>query len=227
MQRAHPIEKHPPPDRIPLGRWVVLCAIAETIGMTAAASATLLAEAQFPAPRSGASSLLVLLLIVSGGLVEGIALGVFQSNGLIRWLPSLSRRRWIIATTLVAGIGWAAASAPAQFASAEESAAPPMALVIAGGALLGAFMGAVLGAAQAGGLRGRVPHPWRWIWVSALAWAPAMAAIFAGATIPDAQWSVFAILPLAAVTGAAAGAVLGVVSGLLWRFLVAPPRSRM
>jgi hypothetical protein len=208
-----------------LVRWVALCALAETLGMTAAASATLLAEALIPGPRTAADNALILLMIVGGGLIEGIALGLFQSAGLVRWLPSFSRRRWIMSTTLVAGLGWAAASAPAQFSVDGDSASPPPVIIIGGGLLLGALMGSVLGAAQAGGLRRNVRHPWRWIWINVFAWAPAMAVIFGGATTPDANWAPLVTLLLAAGTGAVAGAVLGFVSGLCWPVLEAPSWS--
>jgi hypothetical protein len=46
-----------------------------------------------------------------------------------------------------------------------------------------------------------------------LAWTPAMVVIFLGATTPSAGWPVAAVVGLGTVTGLAAGAVLGVVSG--------------
>lgn len=209
-------------SRFQLWRWVILCAVAETLGMTAAAAATRLADAWLPEPRQGADSLLVLLMIVAGGLVEGVALGTLQSIGLARWIPAVSRPRWILATTVVAGLGWAAASAPAQFSDSTDSFTPPVAVVVGGGLLLGALMGCVLGAVQAGGLRGRVRHPWRWIGISLVAWAPAMGIIFTGATTAGAEWPAFLTLLWAAATGAAAGATLGLLSGLLWPVLHAP-----
>jgi hypothetical protein len=78
---------------------------------------------------------------------------------------------------------------------------PPAALVLAGAAALGASMGAVLGAAQALVLHGIVRHPWRWVPVSTLAWAPAMAVIFFDATTPAAGWPVAAVLGLAPSRG--------------------------
>jgi hypothetical protein len=208
-----------------LSRWVFLCALAEAIGMTAAAGATLLAEAIIPAPRSPFANTLVLVLIVGGGLIEGIALGVLQSAGLVRWVPAFSRRRWILWTTLVAGLGWAAASAPAQFAASADTSPPSLIVLVGGALLLGALMGSLLGAAQAGGFRGKVARPWRWIGISVLAWAPTMAVIFVGATTPDSGWPPVATLPLATATGAVAGAVLGLVSGALWPVVHAPSWS--
>jgi hypothetical protein len=77
-------------------------------------------------------------------------------------------------------------------------------------------MGALLGAAQAWALRGAAARPGRWVGANAVAWAPAMAVVFLGATAPDAGWPLQAVLGIALLTGAAAGATLGLVTG---RFL--------
>jgi hypothetical protein len=150
---------------------------------------------------------------VAGGLVEGVALGGLQAAGLRRLLPWLDRRRWLLVTTAVAGLGWAAASAPAALSGTDDGSVPPLLLVLGGALALGVVMGALLGAVQATGLRGQVRHPWRWIGASAAAWAPAMAVIFLGATAPAADWSGPTVAALGAVTGLGAGTVLGLVSG--------------
>jgi hypothetical protein len=67
-------------------------------------------------------------------------------------------------------------------------------------------MGAILGAAQALVLRGRVRHPWRWVTANALGWVVAMAVIFTGSTTAGASWSSRPVLlGYGALTGAAAG----------------------
>ena len=89
----------------------------------------------------------------------------------------------MLATVLLAGAGWAGVSAPAALAGpAGSGAEPAQALVVASGAALGLVMGALLGAAQAWALRGHVEHPGRWVTANAVAWVPAMAVVFAGAT---------------------------------------------
>ena len=60
--------------------------------------------------------------------------------------------------------------------------------------------------------RGAVRHPWRWVWISTIAWMPTMVVIFVGATLPDASWPTASVVVLAAITGLSAGAVLGLVS---------------
>ena len=180
--------------------------------MTAAATAARLADAAESVPAS-------LTLVVVGGLIEGTALGVLQAVGLRRWLPDLRIGVWVGLTVAIAGIGWALASLPSQLGSTDDTS-PALALVIAGAALIGAAMGGALGAAQAHALRSVVPHPWRWVGISALAWTPTMVVIFIGATTPTAQWSTPSVIAVGALTGAAAGAVLGVISGVLSPWLL-------
>jgi len=189
----------------PYRAWVLACAIAETVGMTAAAGAARLTD-----PLGVAAGLAV---VVAGGLVEGTALGWAQSHVLVRVAPALIRRRYLVATVLVAGLGWAAASAPSAVGDGSDGSQPPLGLVLLGAAGLGLAMGPLLGLAQAAALHGAVPHPWRWVAANTAAWPVAMVVIFLGATAPDASWPVWSVLVLGAVTGGAAGGLLGVVSG--------------
>jgi hypothetical protein len=130
---------------------------------------------------------------------------------LARRFPGLSRLAWIGTTVLIAGLGWALASAPSALGvTGSTTPSPAMMLVMAAG--LGLAMGALLGAGQTLVLRRHVRHPWRWVPISALAWAPTMVLIFAGATVPDASWPTAAVIAVGALTGALAGAILGVVS---------------
>jgi hypothetical protein len=197
-------------------RWVILCAAAEAIGMTAAATAAKTSQALVGEPGNGREVALALSLVVAGGLVEGVALGSLQAAGLGRLLPDLNRRAWLLVTVLVAGLGWAAASAPSALSGDDGGVVPPLLLILGGALVLGAMMGAVLGAAQASLLRPHVRHPWRWVGANAAAWAPAMAVIFLGATAPGADWPGPVVVALGAVTGLLAGSVLGVVT---WWFL--------
>ena len=114
---------------------------------------------------------------------------------------------------LVAGLGWAAASAPATLSGDDTGTAPPLGLVLAGAVALGAVMGAVLGAAQAVVLGRHARHPWRWITASMVGWAAAMPIIFLGATTAGAGWAWALVVAYGAATGALAGTALGVVTG--------------
>ncbi|MCW2623197.1 MAG: hypothetical protein JWL64_2799 [Frankiales bacterium] len=163
-----------------------------------------------------------LAVVVAGGLVEGSALGGLQAWALAPRLSVQDRARWTVSTVVIAGLGWAAASVPSVLAGDDGSAGPPVVLVLAGAAALGAVMGGVLGLGQSSALTG-FPHGRRWIGFSAVAWVPTMTVIFAGATTPDASWSTPAVVALGTATGVAAGLVLGLVSGALLPSLDGPP----
>jgi F420H(2)-dependent quinone reductase len=220
MVTTHRLDRHrvgePQTVSLSLKHWTALCAAAEAIGMTAAATAAKASQTLVGDPANRRQAALVLGIVVIGGLVEGVAVGALQACGLRRLVPTLDTRRWVLVTTAVAGIGWAAATAPAALSGTGSGAAPPLALVVGGALGLGAGMGALLGAAQAPGLRGRVSHPWRWVGSCAAAWAPAMAVIFVGASAPDSDWPLVVVAGIGTVTGLVAGAVLGLVS---WPFL--------
>ena len=190
--------------------WIIACVVGEGIGMTVSAAA---ARASEGLPGSAA-----LTVLIVGGLIEGTALGVLQAAWLTRRFPGVSRLRWVLTTVLIAGIGWALASAPAAL-SDPAGAQPDAVFILLMAAGLGLAMGALLGVGQALVLRHHVRHPWRWVSISAVAWTPAMVVIFAGATVPDASWPTGAVIAVGALTGVAAGALLGLVSLALMRTL--------
>ncbi len=200
-------------------RWVLACGVAEAVGMTAAAGAATLANHRIGEPATATEVAAVLALVVTGGLVEGVALGTAQSRLLAAEHPAVRRTRYVAATVLVAGLGWAAASAPTALAGAgdPDAAPPPYLLVVLGGAGLGLAMGPLLGAAQAWALRGSGAPTGRWVLANTVAWVPAMAIIFAGATAPDASTVPLVVVALGSVTGAIAGASLGAVLAALTR----------
>jgi hypothetical protein len=186
--------------------WVTACVAAEAVGMTAAALAWTAAD-RLDEPAAALS------VVVVGGLVEGFALGGLQGRVLARRFGRLLARRWAVTTTVVAGVGWAAGSAPSVLATSEGPAeSPPVGLVLLGAAALGALMGLALGAAQSLVLRARAVRPWRWSAVSALAWAPTMVVVFVGAGVPSSDWPTLAVVVTATLTGATAGTVLGVLT---------------
>jgi hypothetical protein len=188
-----------------ISSWVATCAAAETVGLAAAATAARIAD--------GLDSRWAALgVVVAGGLVEGTALGLGQSSVLAGRLPGLRRRAYAAATVVVAGLGWAAASARGVLAADDGGAEPPLALMLLGAAGIGVVMGPALGGAQAWALRGAAAAPGRWVLANALAWPPAMVVIFAGARAPGASWSTPAVALTGAVTGAVAGTVLGLVT---------------
>jgi hypothetical protein len=185
---------------------VAACAVAESVGITAAAAAS----------RAGGPGWTEAVWVVLGGLVEGFALGVAQATLLATVWPRLRTWRYVLVTTLVAGLGWAIGSLPGATSDHAGGVDPPLGLVLLAAAGLGLLMGGLLGGAQAAVLRAVVRHPGRWVGGNAAAWPFGMVVIFAGATRPGEDWPLASVLVAAAATGAAAGAVLGLG---LWPWL--------
>lgn len=185
------------------GGWVSACVLAEAIGMTAAATAAVLAR------ELDAGAATEISVVVAGGLVEGAALGVLQARALGPAAGRTRRRAWTAVTVLVAGLAWSGAAVTTR---QEDGAVPSVLLLVLGAAGIGGATGAALGAAQSPVLRGLVSHHGRWTLVSALAWSPAMVVIVIGATLPSAAWPPLAVLLAGPPTGVLAGAVVGLVT---------------
>jgi len=194
-------------------RWILACAAAETIGMAASATAARLG--QHASDGGGATGRwLALAIVVAGGLVEGTALGVLQARVLASAWPALSRLRFALVTVAIAGVGWAAASAPGVLGGGDDTGAgPPLGLILLGALGIGLVMGPLLGVAQALPLRAVVAHPWRWVAANTSAWPVAMAVIFLGASTAGAGWPTLLVTGYGALTGVLAGSALGLVSG--------------
>jgi hypothetical protein len=121
-----------------LARWVALCAIAEGIGMTAAATAAKVSQAVVGEPGNGREAVVALSLVVGGGLVEGIALGGLQAMGLGRLVPGLNRRRWVLGAVQATGLRGRVRH-PWRWVGANAAAwAPTMAVIFLGATTPGA-----------------------------------------------------------------------------------------
>jgi hypothetical protein len=204
-----------------LARWILLCAVAEAVGIGAAALAAMASERWVGEIANGADVIVAVCFAATGGLVEGFALGVAQATGLAASLPRGRRSGWVLVTVLVAGVAWTYASLPGILAG-DGGSLPGGALLLAGALGAGAVTGAVLGSAQAVVLVGCVTHPEVWILANVLGWMTAMPIIFAGSGIPTETWSAFDVLLAGAGTGLVAGGVLGLVTGLFLPHLGRP-----
>ncbi len=212
-----------PPHLLP---WAAAIAAAEAIGIAAVAGVARTVGSWSAEPGQRGTLAVGLLLVVGAGLVEGLALGAAQSWSLGRWLPRLRRSRYVVATVLVAGLGWAAGSAPAvlgQDGAGEEAAGPSLVLLVLGAAGVGLAVGPVLGLAQAWVLRPVVRHAGAWVVANTLAWPVVMTVIFVGASLARAEWTMAAVVAAGAVTGAAAGGVLGLTTWWALRSMATVP----
>jgi hypothetical protein len=193
--------------------WTLACSLSAMIGVTAGTAAGLV-DRQLDGNALRAQ-LIGFAIVVLGGLVAGLTLGRLQARVLLDVLGS-RHRLWIIITMPVAGIGWAVASAPGGYAAGGTSTeSVGLAAVVIAGLVVGAPLGALLGAAQALVLQPLVSHPWRWVGINALAWSPAVAVIALGAWLTPDSWPWLGFLMLTPFVGAFAGFLAGRISGSL------------
>jgi hypothetical protein len=165
-------------------------------------------------PQSIAARLLVLLVMVCAGAVEGLSLGWFQWRALRVRFPALAAKQWVSITAIVAAAGWLLGMLPPTLLPVRSAGPAPAATATFFLALLmGLGMGALFGAAQWWVLRRHVLHAGRWVAANALGWAVAMLWIFLAATLPGANTPFLAALALGAVCGLAAGLSLGAITG--------------
>ena len=196
--------------------WTVACATGETLGIGAAAAAAVTALAVVDEPDSTAEVALTALVMTAGGIIEGLAISIFQWRVLRAALPALRFRPWAVATTGVAAGLWLLSGVTAGMASAGagEEEDPSRVAQVALGLLLGLFAGAVFGAAQRVVLASELAGTGQWVLANALGWAGAMGIIFAAASIPSADTPVMVNVTLGLAAGALAGLTVGAVTGV-------------
>jgi hypothetical protein len=194
-------------------RWVLANLVGEFIGLGVAgglgAGVTLVLD-----NVTGTGTFIVLTIaLVMAATVEGAIVGLAQWWVLGHYLPTLTRRVWLLATVLGAIVAWMTgmmlSTLGADFISARESTA---ALLF--GATLGPVVGALLGAAQWLALRHYVQRAGWWVLANALAWTAGMAVIFAATGIVQESTPVAVVAITWAVSGILAGMVVAAIHGL-------------
>ncbi|GAA2085473.1 hypothetical protein GCM10009840_23260 [Pseudolysinimonas kribbensis] len=182
-------------ERPAIGRWIVAVTVGEAVGFAVAAAIAVVVTV------SGMNPALGLLLIVSGGAVEGALLGIGQVVGLGRFAPA--RRRWIGATSAGAAAAWGIGLMPSTIGLNDLT--PAVIPLVALGAVL---LLSMIPVAQWLAIRHR-PRSLRWVPASMGSWAVAAAWTAAPSPFIDEG------SPLALVAG------LYVVAGLLMALTIA------
>jgi hypothetical protein len=154
-------------------------------------------------------------LLVTAGAVEGGVLGAAQSHVLVRAVPLLRRRQWILATAAAAALAWAIGLIPMLtngFQDLPAAVWAPMTIV------LGVILIGSIGTAQWLVLRPYVDNSSRWILATAGAWVAGLA-VFTAVTTPLWQPGQPAVL-LAAI-GALGGLLMACTVAALtgWAFV--------
>lgn len=153
----------------------------------------------------GTSTPVAVALMVAAGSVEGAVLGWSQARVLVRVLPELSIRRWIVGTAIAAAFAWLIGLLPSTFGSALS--AWPVGVLVVVGVILGTLLLCSIGTAQWVELRRDVPEAGWWILVTAAAWCAGLLAFF---PVTSLLWQPGQPVLLVAAIGALGGLIMAV-----------------
>jgi len=191
---------------------VLACLAAELTGMSAAAVAGRFGDRLF-GDGGTAGHWLVLVVVVVGCLLQGLALGVLQARALTLRHFGLPQHRMVRVALVGTGIGWSVSVFPTLLAGHVDNG-PPVGGVVLAAVGIGLLGGTLLGTTQALLVRDVLTHhPWRWVATSTVTWPTAMILLFLGASVLDAGRPLVVVGGLALVMAVLAAVVLGILSG--------------
>jgi hypothetical protein len=199
--------------------WTIACGLGEFLGIAAAAGIAFAQLALIGDPESLGEKMLVMLMMLVAGIIEGTVTGSLQWSVLKRRFTRMRVRDWLLFTALGAVVGWVLGMTPSVF-FAPQSSDPATtidfstALIIPLSAALGLALGALFGVFQWIELRRHTANAARWIWANALAWMVGMVVIFLGASSPPAGAGLAVIIAIGAACGLLAGLLVGAITGL-------------
>lgn len=199
-----------------IARWIVLCAVAEFLGIALAGAWYGIVAVTFGEPVELAPRIGVWLLATASAIPEGLVLGGLQAYGLRWFYPALSVTRWIAMTTLVGLAGWGVGTFIPLFFAAEAASGPepsPMAIA-AFAAIFGALAGLAFGAAQAFALSIGTDGRVKWIIANVVGWAFGLPLIYLAAQVASDFQSPIIMIALWAAGGLGAGLCIGVATAV-------------
>ncbi len=153
--------------------------------------------------------------LVAAGSLEGAALGYAQGRVLVRWLPTLVRRDWTLATAVAAALAWLAGMG----GSAAVQQWGPAALAVVAPAMLGGLL--AMGLLQWVVLRRHLPGSGRWIPVTSAAWLVGVMIPVAALSVIPNGWPPTVHVLVGVVAAVAMGATVGLLTGTTLRRLLA------
>lgn len=214
----------PGPTRSQFLLWVLVCALAELLGIGIGAGWWIGMDQLNPEPTSTAAKWISLFLKSLSGVVEGAVLGTLQALVLRRIYPRLPVRKWIALTVGLAVLGWAVGSGIPLFANFSgpqpEPLDPPLGWTLLASGLMGLLLGTLFGAVQMIAFQEAAENTHIWIVVNALGWGIALPIIYAAASIGSPDMSLQSMLLQAVVAGSLAGVILGSITGTgMWRIV--------
>ncbi len=198
--------------------WIFACAIGELLGIGAAAGVALLHLTLFGEPQNISQHIILLVIMVLAGCLEGLITGYFQWSVLRVKFPDMRSRNWIFATVGGAATAWFLGMLPSIYFSlqpiSQGSAIEITNVQFAALSLIsGIVLGAVFGVFQFLELRRHARDAWQWITANSLAWMMGMMVIYTGASMPSESTPLLLILLISTLSGLFAGLSVGMVTG--------------
>ncbi len=187
MAAAHPMVRTPTPLARFLALWVAVCALAEFLGIGAAALwygavMVILGEPVALLQRAG-----VWLVATAAAIPEGIVLGGLQGLLLRRVFPTLDLKRWVLATVAVGAVGWGVGTFIPLFmlpdGPAGDGMDPPLSQLALFAAGFGIAAGVMFGVGQMLAFRPDVPRRTAWVWANIVGWAAGLPLIYVAAQL--------------------------------------------
>jgi hypothetical protein len=224
-----------PSVRALLPRWIAMCTMGELAGFALGGAIGYAVFTSIPDPTSLPLAAALLGGCALAGIVEGATLGAAQWWVLRKRYPTLRLASWAGVTALAAAICWALGGlpstlislfgAPSQGSSGpsdDPSWAAVMLVSMAGGALLGAFLGFV----QSRVLRRHADGAGWWIAASSVGWALALPWSFLAGSSAAGASSFQSAIAISAAAGLLMGATISAALGwAMSRITPVIPRS--
>jgi len=200
-------------------RWIALCAVAELLGIGAAAAWYGAMNVIVGEPEAIAARLGAWLLMALAAIPEGVILGGLQVLGLRWFFARVSAARWILATTALGFLGWGIGAFIPLFVVGEpatggEFAEPGLATTAAFAAVFGVAVGALFGLAQSTALPRAARRRWSWVLANAAGWMLGLPAIYVAAQVAADLSGTLARVALWCAGGVVAGALIGAATAL-------------
>ncbi len=200
-------------------RWLLRCALAEFLGIAAAAMVAVGLTRWFGEPTTLAGRLGFYAAALGAGAIEGSLVGWAQGSLLRVRLPTLRLGRFIGWTMLPVVACWAVGMFPSTFLFTEPVVVtqpvpePSTIAVSLWSGLGGALGGLLIGGAQALELRHQVRSVSPWLLATALGWGVALPLDMAGAMLPGPTTPPMLVILSAAIGGVLAGITFAIPTG--------------
>lgn len=156
--------------------WTVACRIGEFFGIGVAAGIAFLHFSLLGEPKTIAQNILVLMVMILAGIIEGAVTGYFQWSVLKKRFMNMKTRNWLGFTALGAATAWllgmlpsvSSASAPSTTSSTNTEFSSVQIALFA--ILSGIVLGALFGGFQWIEFKEYTSNAGRWILANSLGW---------------------------------------------------------